>query len=172
MANERFLLVRLSSLGDIVHALPAAAALRDTFPSARIDWLVDPKWTRVLEGNPDISAAIALDRESAGGIRATIETLAGEKYDCTVDFQALYKSALLPFAARIPRRIGFKSSYAREGLAARLYTEKLNPRGPHKVDHNLTLARAAGAGVRQPRFPLAVHAEDDEVVSRELLAHK
>jgi heptosyltransferase I len=172
MADQRFLLVRLSSLGDIVHALPAAAALRDTFPSARIDWLVDPKWRRVLEGNPDISNVVALDRKSPGGIYGTVRAIAVEKYDCAVDFQALYKSALLPFAARVRRRIGFKSSYAREGLASRFYTERLNPQGPHKVDHNLTLAHAAGAGVWQPRFPLSVRAEDDELVSRELAAHK
>ena len=172
MPEARFLLVRLSSLGDVVHALPAAAALRDAFPGARIDWLVDPKWTRVLEGNPDISEVVALDRRTAGGVWTTIRKIAAAKYDCAVDFQALYKSALLPFAARVPRRIGFKSSYAREGLAAQFYTERLNPRGPHKVDHNLTLVRAAGAGPSLPRFPLSIRVEDDELVSRELAAHQ
>src|ERR1700691_5245614 len=58
MAEPRFLLVRLGSLGDIVHALPAASALRDTFPDTRIDWVVDRKWMRLLEGNPDISETI------------------------------------------------------------------------------------------------------------------
>jgi heptosyltransferase I len=50
MAEPRFLLVRLGSLGDIVHALPAAAALRDTFPGARIDWIVDSKWDLCWKG--------------------------------------------------------------------------------------------------------------------------
>jgi lipopolysaccharide heptosyltransferase I len=168
MPDDKFLLVRLGSLGDIVHALPSAAALRDAFPQARIGWLVDPKWTRILEGNPDISEAITLDRKSAGGIRATIRKLRAADYSCSVDFQALYKSALLPCWARIPRRIGFKSSYAREGLAAMFYTERLNPRGPHKVDHNLTLVEHAGAPPSAPRFPLSIRAEDDEITSREL----
>jgi heptosyltransferase-1 len=170
-AAQRFLLVRLGSLGDIIHTLPAASALRDAFPGARIDWVVDPKWARLLEGNPDLSEVILLDRKSPGGIRATVRKLRDARYSCAVDFQALYKSALLPFWARVPRRIGFKSSYAREGLAALLYTECLNPRGPHKVEHNLTLAEAAGAHASAARFPLSVRAEDDETVSRELAAH-
>ncbi|HTZ72820.1 MAG TPA: glycosyltransferase family 9 protein [Candidatus Aquilonibacter sp.] len=168
MAEGRFLLVRLGSLGDIVHALPAAAALRDTFPGARVDWVVDAKWTRLLEGNPDISEVIVLDRKSAGGIRTTVKKLRAAEYTCAIDFQALYKSALLPFLARVPRRIGFQSSYAREGLAALLYTEVLNPRGPHKVEHNLTLVERAGAQSSQPRFPLTIGPEDEEIVSRKL----
>lgn len=171
MAEPSFLLVRLGSLGDIVHALPAASALRDTFPNARIDWIVDRKWVRLLEGNPDISHMIVLDRKSPGGIRATVRSLRAANYSCAVDFQALYKSALLPFWARVPRRIGFKSSYAREGLAALLYTERLNPNGAHKVEHNLTLAERAGARRGVARFPLAIHSEDEETVSRELAAH-
>jgi heptosyltransferase I len=171
MAEPSFLLVRLGSLGDIVHALPSASALRDTFPGSRIDWVVDRKWVRLLDGNPDISNVIVLDRTSAGGIRAAVRSLRAANYSCAMDFQALYKSALLPFWARVPRRIGFKSSYAREGLAALLYTERLNPRGAHKVEHNLTLAERAGARPGVARFPLAIQSEDEEVVSRELGAH-
>lgn len=171
MGEPSFLLVRLGSLGDIVHALPAASALRDTFPTARLDWVVDRKWARILEGNPDISNVIVLDRKSAGGIRATVRELRAAQYSCAVDFQALYKSALLAFWARVPRRIGFKSSYAREGLAALLYTERLNPRGAHKVEHNLTLAERAGARPSAARFPLTIQPEDEDTVSRELAGH-
>lgn len=171
MPEEKFLLVRLGSLGDIVHALPAAAALRDTYPDARIDWVVDAKWKRLLERNPDISNVIVLDRKSAGGIRATVRKLRTAEYSCAVDFQALYKSALLPFWARVPRRIGFKSSYAREGLAALLYTETLNPRGAHKVEHNLTLVERAGAQVSEARFPLHIGADDEEKVSQAISSH-
>lgn len=171
MAEARCLLVRLGSLGDIVHALPAASALRDTFPDACIDWVVDAKWQRLLEGNPDISNVIVLDRKSAGGVRATVRKLRAANYSCAVDFQALYKSAMLPFWAGVPRRIGFKSSYAREGLAALLYTETSNPRGAHKVEHNLTLVERAGAQPSQARFSLRIQPEDDDVVLRALAPH-
>jgi lipopolysaccharide heptosyltransferase I len=171
MADQRFLLVRMGSMGDVIHAIPAASALRDTFPHARIDWAIDPKWARLLEGNPDITEVIAADRKSASGVAALIRKMRAAKYTCAIDFQALYKSALLAFASGAPRRVGFQSSYAREGLASLLYTDCLNPRGPHKVDHNLTLAEFAGAKKPAPRFPLAIHMEDEEHASRELAAH-
>ena len=171
MSESRFLLVRLGSLGDIVHALPAAAAIRDTFPDARVDWLVDSKWARLLEGNADLNNVISMEGKSAGGISAAVRQLRAAKYTHAIDFQGLYKSALLAFASGAPRRIGFQKSYAREGLASVFYTDRLNPRGPHKVEHNLTLAERAGARVGNVRFSLAVYPEDDQRVSSELAAH-
>ncbi|MGB0037149.1 MAG: glycosyltransferase family 9 protein [Candidatus Acidiferrales bacterium] len=171
MADPRFLLVRLGSLGDIIHTLPAAAALRDTFPASAIDWVIESRWSRLLEGNRDLNEVIVLDRAAVGGVRATIRKLRAANYTCAIDFQALYKSAFLAFASGAPRRIGFQSSYAREGLAALAYTDRLNPRGPHKVDHNLTLVEAAGARRTPPRFPLAIHLEDEDHVTREFASH-
>lgn len=171
MADLRFLLVRMGSMGDVIHAIPAASALRDTFPGARIDWAIDPKWTRLLEGNPDITEVIAADRKSASGVAATVRKMRAAQYTCAIDFQALYKSALLAFVSGATRRIGFQSSYAREGLASLLYTDCLNPRGPHKVDHNLTLAEFAGAKKSAPRVPVAIRAEDEDRATRELAAH-
>jgi heptosyltransferase-1 len=170
--GARFLLVRLGSFGDIVHALPAASALRDAFPAARIDWIVDPRWSRLLEGNPDLNELIHADRASLGGIGSTIRKLRATQYTCAIDFQGLYKSALLAVSSGAPRRIGFQSSYAREGPAAWFYTDRMNPRGAHKVEHNLTLVEQAGAGKTAARFPLAVRAEDEEIVARELAVQK
>jgi lipopolysaccharide heptosyltransferase I len=166
--KHRFLLVRLSSLGDVVHALPAASALRDAFPKARIDWVIDARWQRLLEGNPDLNEMIAYDRKQSGGLSSAIRKLRAARYTCAIDFQGLYKSALLALASGAPRRIGFQSSYAREGLVAMLYTDRVNPHGPHKVDHNRTLVERAGAQLGPPRFPVAIRPEDDELVTREL----
>src|SRR5215472_1437565 len=171
MPDPRFLLIRLGSMGDVIHALPAAAALREAFPAAGIDWAIEPKWQRLLEGNPDINEVIPIDRKSAAGIFGTIRKLRATRYDAIIDFQALYKSAILAYASGAPKRIGFQRAYAREGFAANFYTERLNPSGPHKVDHNLTLARHAGARNSTPRFPLSIQADDEEIVSRELAAH-
>jgi heptosyltransferase-1 len=172
MADPRFLLIRLGSLGDIIHALPAASALRDTFPTARIEWAVEQKWRRLLEGNSDISEIISVDRKSAGGMAGTWQKLRSARYDCAIDFQALYKSAILAYASGAPKRVGFQSSYAREGFASLLYTDRVNPRGPHKVDHNLALAEHAGAKNGKPRFPLMIRREDEQAVARELDARK
>ena len=111
---------------------------------------------------------ISVDRKSAAGIFATSRKLRAAQYDCVIDFQALYKSALLAFASRAPERIGFQSSYAREALASIFYTDRFNPRGPHKVDHNLTLARHAGAGNFSSALSDGRRAEDEQVVAREL----
>ncbi len=156
MSDQRFLLVRLGSMGDVIHALPAASALRDTFPHARIDWAIEPRWARLLDRNPDVNEVICSDRKSAGGIATAVRALRAAKYDCVIDFQSLYKSAFLARASGASRRVGFQSSYAREGLAAMFYTDRLNPRGAHKVDHNLTLAEFAGARKAAPRFPVAI----------------
>jgi heptosyltransferase I len=172
MVDPRIVLVRLSSLGDIVHTLPAAAALRDSFPPARLDWIIDPRWARLLQGNPDLSDVVCLDRSGAAGIAATAQKLRKAKYTCAIDFQGLYKSALLAFASGAPQRIGFQFSYAREGLAALLYTDRLNPSGAHKVEHNLTLAAGAGAKIAAPRFPLTIRSEDDDAIERALAEAK
>jgi heptosyltransferase I len=171
MPEQRILLVRLGSLGDVIHALPAASALRDAFPEARIDWLIEPKWRRLLEGNPDLSEIIPLEKRTAAGLIATVQRLRAAHYTCAIDFQGLYKSALPAFASGTPRRIGFPSTYAREGFASMFYTDKINPRGAHKVDHNLTLAQAAGARTSSPRFPLTLRPEDETQVTQELARH-
>jgi heptosyltransferase-1 len=130
---QRFLLLRLGSLGDVVHALPAAAALHDSFPAARIDWAIEPRWARLLQGNPYLNTVIPVNRKTAGGIIETVQRLRATQYTCAIDFQGLYKSALLAFGSGAPRRIGFQRTYAREGFASWLYTERHNPRGAHKV---------------------------------------
>jgi len=171
MPDARLLLVRLGSLGDVIHALPAASALRDAFPAARIDWLIEPKWRRLLEGNPDLTGIISLEKNSAAGLVSTVRELRAAHYTCAIDFQGLYKSALPVLASGAPRRIGFASSYAREGFASVFYTDKINPRGAHKVDHNLALAEAAGARASAPRFPLTLRPEDEKQVTHELGRH-
>jgi lipopolysaccharide heptosyltransferase I len=171
MSDHRFLLIRLGSLGDIIHALPAAAALRDAFPESRVDWAIDRKWARPLEGNPDITETILVERRTAAEVIRSVRKLHAARYTCAIDFQSLYKSALMAFASGAPRRIGFQRSYAREGLAALFYTERLNPRGAHKIDHNLTLVEHVGARKSRVRFPLMIRAEEEARVERELANH-
>jgi ADP-heptose:LPS heptosyltransferase len=100
-----------------------------------------------------------------------MRSLRAPGYDCAIDFQALYKSAFIAAASGAPKRIGFQSSYAREGLAALFYTTRVNPQGAHKVDHNLTLTEAAGACKSVPRFPVVVRAEDEAICREQLERH-
>ncbi|HXN65136.1 MAG TPA: glycosyltransferase family 9 protein [Candidatus Acidoferrales bacterium] len=156
MPEERFLLVRLGSLGDVIFTLPTLAALRDTFPDAQIDWVIDRRWAPLLAGNPDLSHMISLPDRSVGAFVDCARSLRASKYTCALDIQGLYKSALLARLSGTPWRIGFTPAFVREGGAAMFYTERVVPREPHMVGQNVELAVAAGARAGTPRFPLHV----------------
>ena len=146
MADERFLIVRLGSLGDIIHAAPAAAMLRGSFRGAPIDWLVDRRWMGLFAGCSDIREVIPINFGSARSIAATVRRMRSARYTCALDFQGLYKSALLAYLSGAARRIGFARGFTREHGATLFYTQSVTPLQGHIVDQNRALARAAGAG--------------------------
>jgi lipopolysaccharide heptosyltransferase I len=148
----RVLIVRLGALGDVVHAIPVAAALRRAFPAARIDWLVSAKHREILDLVPAIDRRLVInDRPStfpepqgrpepgrmaigsqqleSGGtsLWRAIGELRRARYDVVLDLQGLIKSALLARLSGAPRVIGFSSSYSRESLARIFYTESYDP---------------------------------------------
>jgi heptosyltransferase I len=160
------LIVRLGALGDIVHALPLAAALRATWPDARIDWLVDVKHRAVLDRVAGLSNIVTIDtRQLRGdvGLVPVVRRLRSAHYDVAVDAQGLMKSALLAHLAGARRVVGLGRSHLREPLARWAYHETAEPAGPHVVDHALALARLAGAtadAAATPRFALVPPASD------------
>jgi heptosyltransferase I len=171
MDEQRFLILRMSALGDIIHTLPSVCALRDSFPKARIDWLVDRKWSPILEANPCVDHVIEMNRSSWLNVVAQVRRMRKAHYTTAIDFQSLYRSAILGRLSGAPRRFGFDTQYSRESGAALFYTDTINPRRAHKVDHNLELAEAAGARVNGTRFPLPAVLEAAEEV-RQILATK
>jgi heptosyltransferase-1 len=166
MADERFLIVRLSSLGDVIHTLPVLAALRDTFLRARIDWLIDRRWQPLLEGNPDLNETIVLNGGSVREFFRCAKLLREEQYTAVLDVQGLYKSALLARRVQSKQRIGFAWSFAREAAASLFYSQKVTPEGSHIVDQNLSLAKAAGARIEGVRFPLFVSSESQGTIDQ------
>lgn len=154
MADTRFLIVRLGSMGDIVHALPAVHALRESSPDARVDWVVETKWLPLLRGNPDINEAIPVKRTTWTILRTCLGRLRAGRYDCLLDFQGLYKSAALGWLSGAKRRIGWDRRAAREGGAAVFYTQHVLPATAHVVDQNIELAQAAGALPGEVKFSL------------------
>jgi heptosyltransferase-1 len=157
--GERFLVVRLTALGDILHTLPAVAALRAAHGNAQIDWVVERKWAPVLEGSPAISEVIPFDRASIFGGIACARRLRQKNYTCAIDFQGLYKSSVLTMLSASPRRIGFERAWAREPGASLLYTERVIPTGRHVTELNYSLAEQAGSPrPRKPEYPLRVPA--------------
>ena len=154
---QSVLIVRLGALGDIVHALPLAAALRAVWPSARIDWLVDVKHRGILDLAGGLSSIVPIDtRRLAGptGVVAVVRALRATRYDVAIDAQGLIKSAVLARLAAAGRVVGLARPHLREPLAGRAYGEAVDPPGVHVVDKALSLAQALGAPPGQPRFDL------------------
>jgi heptosyltransferase I len=150
MANRNrgnLLIVRLGAMGDILHALPAAASLRRSFPGERLVWITKPKWLPLLAGNPSIDEVILFDRSSAAKLWNAWRQLHKIRPLLAFDFQGLIQSALVGCAARPEKFWGYDSATAREPLAALFYTHRLAAPGPHRVERNLQLIRAAGAQV-------------------------
>lgn len=171
MDDQRFLVLRMSALGDIIHTLPAVSALRESFPNATIGWLVDRKWAPILEGNPSVDNVIAMDRGSWRDVIHSVRRMRSENYTVAVDFQSLYRSAIFGWLSGAPKRLGFDAHYSRESGAAFFYTEVVSPRRLHKVEHNLELAEAAGARTKEIRFPLPAVTDAAEGVERILTAN-
>jgi len=152
--SSRILVVRLGAMGDIIHALPAAASLKTGFPGSLLTWVVEPKWAPLLEDNPFIDRIVLLRRDTVAGLLATWRGLRAERYRFAVDFQGLIKSALVASAARPDRIFGFHRTQLRERAAALFYSDKTVSRAAHVVDKNLDLAAAAGAHTLLRTFPL------------------
>jgi heptosyltransferase I len=150
----RILVVRLGAMGDIIHALPAAASLKLGFPGYSLTWIVEPRWAPLLEGNPFVDRVALFDRHTGAGLARAWRELREERFEFVVDFQGLIKSALVASAARAGRIYGFHRSLAREPLAALFYSDKVTAQSAHRVDRNLELAAAAGALRAQRSFPL------------------
>ncbi|TAK13508.1 MAG: glycosyltransferase family 9 protein [Acidobacteria bacterium] len=135
------LIVRLGSLGDLIHTLPAFAALRRRYPEARIDWLVEPPHREILTLVLGLSNVVVLKGRSLGGWFDTIAELRARRYDLALDFQGLIKSATLARLCGAETVIGFSSSSLREPAARLFYSRSVlaNDAG-HVIDKNLALA--------------------------------
>ena len=143
---SRILIVRLGSLGDLVHTLPAASALRRANPTAEIDWLVDRPHREFLQLVPVISSLVVLERRGAGGWLDALKTMRPRAYDLAIDFQGLVKSAALARLSGARKVAGFGRAALRERLASAFYTEHVDiPAGSHVVRKNLAMAAALGA---------------------------
>jgi heptosyltransferase-1 len=139
-------------MGDIVHAMPAAAALRAN--SSSVSWLVEARWKPLLEGAGLADELLILDRGSAGGFAGSLRALRSREYDAAVDLQGLLKSAIPAWLSRSARRFGYDTPWLREKAAGLFYTDRIRVSSSHIVDQHLELARAAGAAAAAPVFSL------------------
>lgn len=154
--SPKILIVRLGALGDVVHAMPAAAALRRAHPQARIDWLVDPRYVELVRELRVVDHAVPIDpRGKRRDLLAGLAALRAVGYDAAFDLQGLMKSAVLARASRARRIIGFPRAHLREPMARALYSETRDPGSAvHVVHKNLALVAALGADPGLVEFSL------------------
>ena len=158
---KRIAIIRLSSLGDIVHTLPAFQALRRRFPAARITWIAEAPGAALLEHFPGIDQVLPFNLKSQRGLPARVRYLARfvrrwrGQFDLVLDFQGLIKSALLAFLLG-GRRLGFGRRNAREPLASIFYSRRAAhfPEMRHVIHKNLHLLSLAGISAADVEYPL------------------
>ncbi len=162
---DRILLIKPSSLGDIVHALPVLHGLRIRFPSATIDWLISSAFAPLLEGHPQVDELILFDRRRFSrvgtSVRVTrqfvefVSDLRGRRYQLVIDLQGLFRTGFLAWASGAPMRIGFAD--ASEG-ARLFYSHRITGAraATHAVDRNYLIARMLGFENVPIHFDLAM----------------
>lgn len=178
-APRNALIVRLSSIGDIVHTLPAYSAIRDAWPETRLGWAVEPAaapLVRRLAGPLEVHVVDTASWRRRfwspatwRAVRRTRAELRAESYELAFDFQGLIKSAQVAHQSGA-RVFGLARADLREPLAARWY-ETVAPASPpdaHIVERSLGLVRAAGVPTGQPHFPRLSNEQDEAFVDREL----
>ncbi|HAK88692.1 MAG TPA: lipopolysaccharide heptosyltransferase II [Nitrospiraceae bacterium] len=168
---EKILVIKPSSLGDVVHSLPFLQAIKDGFPDAEIHWVIAKGLEGLLEDHPMVKKLKIINKDrwkDLKKIKDTASELAGiskelrhEAYDIAIDLQGLLRSGLLTYATGAPVRIGFKE--AREG-GSLFYTHKIRGgRDIHAVDRYLKIAAALGCKTEDIRFPMPLIKESDKV---------
>jgi heptosyltransferase-1 len=166
------LIVRLSSVGDVVHTLPALVAL--TRAGWEAGWLVEPPGAMLLEGHPLLPQVARAPRASAFHLGSAVRswrTLRAQGFDVALDFQGLWKSAVWARLSGAPRVIGYSAPWRREAASAFLAGEKIDlaKDAVHVIDKNLALLRALAidaVGLRE--FPLPGSEERSQRVSGSL----
>jgi heptosyltransferase I len=142
----RVLIVRLGSLGDLVHTLPALSELHAAWPDAEIDWVVEQVHAEFLAMVPSLSRVIVLGERTAAGWWEVIRTLRARKYDLAIDLQGLVKSASLARFSSAKRVVGFNAEALRERAARLFYTETLEVDDTrHVIEKNLAVVRGLTA---------------------------
>jgi lipopolysaccharide heptosyltransferase I len=180
----KILIVKLSSIGDIVHALPALANIRKEIPNVEIGWAVDSRYAEILRGNPMIDHLFEIDTKSLrGGKRieemlldatAQLGGLRKDKFDVALDMQGLWKSAAVARYSGAKKRWGFSKNDLREPSSRILLTNTvvIEPE-THVVRKNIVLA-ANALGIRpvERGFEFPIAASADHAAEAEAIAEK
>jgi heptosyltransferase-1 len=170
---KKILIVKPSSLGDVVHSLPFLSSLKSCFPNSEIHWVIAKGLEGLLDGNPMISRLIVINKDvwkkisraadTVREVKGLFREIRQERYDLVVDLQGLLRSGLITMASRAPVRIGFKE--AREGSRF-FYTETVRGgKDLHAVDRYLKVAGSLGCEATDAVFPFPLIKDGDSWVN-------
>jgi len=157
--NARILLIKPSSLGDIVHALPVVSAIKAQWPGSHLTWVVKRQWADLVERAEGIDRVWPLDMTVSSWIREGL-MLRAQRYNVAIDLQGLFRSGILAWLSGAPVRVGFTNG--REG-SPWFYTRRVPVLSPdvHAVDRYLSVSAALGASLPdKPRFGFKLLEED------------
>src|SRR3954464_2407610 len=141
----KILIVPWGARGDIVHAVPAAAALRRAYPDARIDWVVDARHAGFADLVTSVDRIIRLEKATVNAWVDLVKRLRPQRYDVALDFQGLMKSAVLARASGAGRVVGFSIWHLREKGARPFYSQVDGGQAdPHVIRKNLSLLSTVG----------------------------
>ncbi len=164
-SRARILLIKPSSLGDIVHTFPVVSALKAQWPASHITWLVKRQWAELVERAEGIDRVWPVDAMVRSWVRES-RALRAERFDLAIDLQGLFRSAIVARFSGAPTRIGFANG--REG-SPWFYTHRVPVATPdvHAVDRYLSVAAALGVSLPdRPRFGFRLLEEDMTVVRK------
>ena len=162
---DNILIIRLSSLGDIIHTLPAFSALREKKTAAKIVWIVEENGREILELVPGIDRIVVAKTK---GWKFTSPKFCSEfknlrnnirnRDQTAIDFQGLVKSGVVSYLSQSKRRVGFHRKNLKEPIASVFYTDQLNeiPEKIHVIQKNLSLLSLVGIEEEQFNFPLMI----------------
>jgi heptosyltransferase-1 len=175
---QRFLVVRTGALGDIIHGLPVAAALKKAYPYLRVDWIAETHYADLLRCVPFLDdvitvsfkagAASLADTRIRGRWKETVRTVRRTAYSATIDLQGLIRSGMISWMSGAPLRIGFPREHVRE-LPNCLFTNIRPGRIPvrrHVIDRNLALLHPLGIIPGRRSFKYRIPAQAEETVGR------
>lgn len=154
--SPRILIVRLTAIGDVIHGIPVACAIRDALPNAFIGWVVEGTAGDVLEGHRAIDALVRVPRrywKSAREVWRMRQRLRSLNFDTAIDLQCLTKSAITAWLSGARKRIGKAGSEGRE-LSGWFHNELIQPSGTHVIEHYLSMLRPLGISSPAVRFDL------------------
>lgn len=155
--RPRILIVRLSAIGDVIHSMPIACALRERFPNALLTWVVEERAAGVLQGHEALDRLIVLRRgwlKSPPAVWRLRRELRAMRFDVAIEAQGLSKAAVAAWLSGAKRRIGMGGIWGRE-LSPWLNTELVNGDGLHAVQRSLRLLRPLGIESPAIRFQVA-----------------